>query len=92
MMRLKVSPDGAEPYELEVASRDVVAWEKAGKGRAYSEFAERLRMSDVFSLAHLAARRAGRFDGSLELFETTCDVEMVDDAVDDEPDPSRPAP
>lgn len=88
-MRMRVVPDGAEPYEVDAESRDVVAWEKAGRDRAFAQFAERLRMSDVFSLAHVTARRLGRFDGSLELFETTCNVELVGDD-EAEPDPTHP--
>lgn len=90
MMRMRVSPDGGEPYELEAASRDVVAWEKAGRDRAFSNFAEKLRMSDVYALAHVTARRMGRYDGSLEAFEATCDIDLLDD--DEAPDPTLPGP
>ncbi|OLL69839.1 hypothetical protein Ae168Ps1_6396c [Pseudonocardia sp. Ae168_Ps1] len=88
MFTFEVVPDGGESYELVAASRDVVVWERTGKGRSLQQLTENLRMSDLYEVAHLAARRQGRFDGSLEDFIGSVDLNL-DGAAEPE-GPTRP--
>lgn len=90
MLKVKVSPDGGEPFEVDVLSRDIIVWEKAGKDRSFSDFLERMRMTDIYALAHAAAKRLGVFGDSLEDMESRCDVELVGE-VEGTTDPTLPA-
>lgn len=93
MITFTITPDGGAPYELVAGSRDVLIWERTGKGRAFSQFQDGLRMGSLYELAHVAAKRQGLFDGSLGEFEQTCDLDTADE--DDEagagrePDPTQ---
>lgn len=86
MFTFTVQPDGAEPFEAKATSRDVVAWEKLGRGRSMSKLAENAAMVDLYGLAHIACRRLALFTGSLEEFEATVDLEFEED---EEVDPTR---
>ncbi len=90
MFRAKAHPDGdGEPYELLAEARDVLMWERAGRDRAFGDITERLRMTDVYSLMHLVAKRTGRYDGPLEMFEADVSLELMPPTDDDEaPDPT----
>ena len=89
MLKLKISPDGAEPYEVTATSRDIRAWEKGGSGRAFGKLASGLSMTDVYAIAHVTARRLGHVDQAttLDQFAESTDLELLDD---DEPDPTNP--
>lgn len=92
MFQFKITPDGGEPYELTADSRDVLRWERGGKGRSVAKLRETLSFVDLYALAHLAAKRQGRADGSLAEFEESCTFEFVADEDEDESgDPTRPA-
>lgn len=89
MFRMRVTPDGGEPYDLVAEARDILAWEKTGRDRSFGEFLQRLRMTEIYALAHVAAKRQGRFDGPLAMFENDVDVLPLPDKDDeDEPDPT----
>ncbi len=47
-------------------------------------------MVEVYALAHITAKRLGRFDGPLAMFETDVNVEPLpaQDDEDEEPDPT----
>lgn len=90
MFNFKVTPDSGEPYEVIAGSRDVLTWEKTGKGRNLSVLRESLGMTDLYRLAHIASRRQGLFDGDLKTFEETVELDLDDE--DEEPDPTQPAP
>lgn len=93
LLKLRVEPDGAEPYELEVLARDVYVWERAGRDRAVADLKDRPRLVDLAELAHAAARRTGKTSANLEEFLATTDVNGVDDDEDAEAlDPTPPAP
>jgi hypothetical protein len=94
MMTFKVIPDGGEPYQVTAHSRDVLVWEKSGKGRTFSQLADHLSMTDMYGLAYTAARRQGMSTGTLQDFEQSVDMMPVDvDGEDDEdPDPTPAAP
>jgi hypothetical protein len=88
MFVFTVNPDGADPYRAEAKSRDVIVWERAGRGRSLSKLAEAPRMEDMYSLAHTAVRRLALFTGSLPEFEATCDLTFE---VAEPSDPTRTA-
>jgi hypothetical protein len=88
MFRIKATPDEGETYEFVAKSRDVVVWEKTGKNRSLGMLQEQRRFTDIYSLAHVAARRLGLFTGSLEEFEKAVDLEVLPE---EEPDPTQSA-
>lgn len=89
MLDFRVTPDGGEPYTVKAGSRDVLTWEKTGKGKSFSKLMEDLPMSDLYRMAHIASRRQGLFTGSLEEFENTCELGF--EAEPDDVDPTQPA-
>lgn len=88
MFTFRVLPDSGEPYELVARSRDVVTWEKGGRGRSLGKFAENPAMGDLYALAHAAALRQGQFAGPLTEFEQSVDVELIGET---DADPTRTA-
>jgi hypothetical protein len=89
MFTFTVNLDGAEPYRAEAKSRDVVAWERGGRGRSLGKLSESPQMGDLYSLAHVACRRLALFTGTLPEFEAQCDLTFEES----EPaDPTRTAP
>jgi hypothetical protein len=100
MFTLTVKPDGGEPFEYEVTTRDVLVWEKAGRDRSMSRLVNDMHLADVYQVAHIAARRLQLFTGSLDEFEKTCDLDIRKMLTDDdekedsdsESDPTQPGP
>lgn len=90
----EVRPDDGEPYRVTAHSRDILTWEKAGKGRSLGELANNPSLGAFYGLAYFAARRQGLFTGTLAEFEQQVDLEPLDDDEGDEeaPDPTRPGP
>lgn len=89
----EVRPDDGEPYRVTAHSRDILTWEKAGKGRSLGELANNPSLGAFYGLAYFAARRQGLFTGTLAEFEQQVDLEPLDDEEDEEaPDPTRPGP
>lgn len=91
MMKFDVTPDEGEAYQLEAGSRDVLAWERAGRGRSFSELGNNLSMIGLYGLSYHAAVRQGRFSGTLAEWEQSVDLMPVaaDDEDGDELDPTR---
>jgi hypothetical protein len=87
MFALSIAPDGQEPYEVDVAIRDCVKWERAHPGRSAIDLEKTVTLSDSFELAFFAAKRLGRFTGTQDEFENTCDVTASEPAM---PDPTPP--
>lgn len=96
MMTFEVTPDDGDTYRLEAGSRDVLTWEKAGKGRSFGQLGsgESMRMEHLYGLAYYAARRQGLFTGSLAEWEQSVELMPVKDDDDEEGtvDPTRPDP
>lgn len=102
MFRLKVEPDGGEPFEVEAKSRDVVRWEKlpperGAPPRNVGRLESAARMTDLTELAWCAAERRGLTSLSLKEFLDQVDVDAVRAVVDDDgvavgSDPTQPAP
>jgi hypothetical protein len=59
MFHLRVTLPGVEPIEVEADSRDIVAWERLGKGRHFGQLESALRMTDLAELGWFACERAG---------------------------------
>lgn len=93
-MTFRIEPDEGEPYEVTAQSRDVLTWEKAGKGRAFGELANRMAMVDMYGLAYFAARRQGLFTGTVQEWEQSVDLTPTDEDEDEEkePDPTPAGP
>lgn len=90
MFDFRVTPDDGEPFNVEAQARDVLVWERKSNGkRVFSDLLDRTSLTDMYSLAHVAARRLGLFDGDLATFERTCDVSGQPKP---EPDPTQSAP
>lgn len=87
MITFTIRPDGGKPYPLTATSRDVFVYEKTNKGKSFASIMNDLHMSDMYGLAHLAARRQQLFAGTLAEFAESCDLDMEDD---DEADPTQP--
>lgn len=94
MFTFEIHQDGvADPYTVTAKSRDVVIWEKTGRGRYLGMIQERPSMTALAELAYVAARRMGRFTGTEADFQAQCDVEPVDDEdTQAAADPTPPAP
>lgn len=82
MYEFRVIPDHADPFDLTVSSRDVLLWERTGKGKYAAKLAETGSYSDFYSIAYIAARRQGLWEGTREEFEQQCDIELSDDEED----------
>lgn len=90
--RFTLRPDDGEPVEVVATTRDIVVWEKTGKGRSFSNLARDAHMADLYELAWQAAKRQGLVDCNLGEFERTTDLDLeAADGADEEPDPTPPA-
>jgi len=89
VLRFKVTPDEGEPYELTAGSRDVYAWEKTGRDRSITQFADGVSVVAGYEVAHLAAVRQGRYVGALADFVAGHELEVL---AAERADPTQPAP
>jgi hypothetical protein len=65
-----VEPEDGEQFEVKADSRDVVVWEKTSRtNERYLELISNMRMSAMYRLCHIAARRQGLVDCKLDEFE-----------------------
>jgi hypothetical protein len=98
MFKVTVKPDGSEPFDVEVTTRDALRWERAKKGRSLAQFGENPRVEDLYSLTFVAVMRSEKFPGDIREFEEQCDLERHPDSDDEDEDqdgdedrPTRPA-
>lgn len=89
MFSFTVKPDEGEEYELTATSRDIYFWEKTHKDASFDNFREATNMVELYEVAHVAARRQGKTDLSLDEFVNTCDLAFEEE---EEPDPTRDVP
>lgn len=82
--------DAEERYEVTATARDVLLWEKTGKGRNFAKLMAELPLADLYVIAWLASKRKGLFTEPLARFEETIDLHFELD--EGEPDPTQPAP
>jgi hypothetical protein len=90
LINFTVRPDNADEYKVKAGARDVLVWEKTGRGKTFKGLMDQLAMVDLYRLAHIASRRLGLFNGDLKAFEET--VEVIFEEEEAEPDPTQPAP
>lgn len=91
LVKVTVTPDDGEPYEVEATSRDVLVWEKTSRDhRTFQQLVNNQALTDIYRIAHIASRRLGLFGGDLAEFEKTCDVEQWQEE-SPEADPTRSA-
>jgi hypothetical protein len=89
---IRVRPDGAEPFEVETASRDIVAWEAGGNRqnpRSMSKLSDDLRMTDVTDLAWYAAKRKGLTPLDLADWRRSVDIDITSKDSDEDDDEDR---
>jgi hypothetical protein len=90
MLDFKIRPDSGAPYEVTATTRDLYVWEKAGPKRSMNKLLQDMSIVDLYQVAHVASRRRQLFEGSLEEFAQTCDMDF--EVQKEEPDPTQPAP
>ena len=92
MLTVKMTPDDGAEIKVEILARDILTWERAGKGRVLQHFLNNVNMVDLYWLTWTAARRLRLFTGDLRSFEETVEVEPETESEEDEGvDPTRPA-
>lgn len=74
MFTFRISPDGGETWELRAGTRDVAAWERAGKDNSLANLERDLKISDLYWIAFLAAKRQGLYTGTQSDFEASVDL------------------
>lgn len=81
-----IAPDGRDPFRLVATSRDISNWERALKGRKFSESGTIWQFEEI---AHTACIRQGVWHGSLDEFRAQCDIDVILPSEDEEPDPTQ---
>jgi hypothetical protein len=101
-IRLTVAFDqghGGQEYQITCGSRDILAWEKAGVGRAAAQVVlmTQFKLDDLYSLAFATMRRQGLWDGKESELREHADIDLghaaaPDDETeaDDEDHPTQP--
>ncbi|MFI5561505.1 hypothetical protein ACIA2T_19680 [Amycolatopsis japonica] len=74
-MTVTVVPDEGAAFEVEVKTRDIAAWERS-TGKAFSHLDEDMKLDDMYELAYAAAVRLKLYDGTVEDFKLTTDIEF----------------
>lgn len=85
MFTFRVTPDSGQPYDLEVTSRDIVFWEKIDRAHTVTRLENDPRMSDIYSVTHVAAKRKGLFSGLLAEWETSVDLAPAEEPPNSDP-------
>lgn len=75
--------------DVEAGTGDIYFWEKTHKGKLLSSLQDNKSMVDFYELAHVAAKRAGVFDGSVDDLAGGYDLDADSD---DGPDPTPAVP
>lgn len=90
MFDFTVRPENGDPWEVTADSRDVYVWEKTSRnGMTLARLMDDLAMTELYRLAHIAARRQQLFTGSLEDLAETCILDFMES--DEDADPTRAA-
>lgn len=82
MITFTIAPDLAEKYEVVATSRDVLNWERTTKGGSMKQLMEELHLSDLYKVAHFAAKRLSLTTETLKEFEANNDLEFETEEVD----------
>jgi len=88
MFEFKVTPDDGDPFEVSADSRDVLVWERTNHGkRVMATLLDNMSITDMYQVAHIAARRQGLYPDDLKTFEQTC---VLGFDASEPPDPTPP--
>lgn len=91
-MKLEVTPDNGEAFEVDVSMRTVVAWETKFINRAMAQLGgNSMKANYLYELAFVAAVKAGQFAGDFSTFRDNYDVEPVNESEVSEADPTQEA-
>lgn len=82
MFTFEVTPDDGDKYKVTAKTRDILRWEKSGKGHALSTLMESMKLADLYPVAYFASVRQGLFTGDLAKFEESVDLEFKTEEVD----------
>lgn len=85
MFKFTIKPDDGEQYEVVAGSRDILAFEKAGRGRTLTQLSENPKMDDLYALSFLAAKRQGLFEGPREMWDASVDLDFEEDQAATDP-------
>lgn len=70
MITFDVEPEDGDRFEVKADSRDVVVWEKTSRSNErYIELLTDMRLTALYRLCHIAAKRQGLVDCKLAEFE-----------------------
>jgi len=89
MFKITYHPDGKDSFILIARSRDVSFWERTTKGASMNALAENPKMALIENLAWCVARRQSKYDGTLEQFQESTDIEFDPEDDDDELNPTQ---
>lgn len=87
MMTLTVVPDSGDKFDVEIKSRDILAWERSASGaKSFNQLQEDLQLGDLYTLTYAAASRQGLVPGvnSLAEFEQGFDLDFTSLAKDED--------
>jgi hypothetical protein len=90
MFKFKVRSDDGETLEFPAGTRDIAMWEKTTPGASMAKLLSDLKVTDMYKIAHLAARRQQLYTGSLAEFENTFDIVSELMTIEEQPDPTQP--
>lgn len=76
MIQFKVVPDGTDAYEVTATTRDIIRWETSGQGRSFSKLMDTMKLADLYELAYHASVRNGFFQGNVQAFKDSVDLEF----------------
>lgn len=83
MIDFDIQPDGQESYRVTADSRVIGLWERVIRDRSLGMLqGTGVKISYLEEVAHLAAQKAGRFEGNLSEFRDRCAIVPIND--DDE--------
>jgi hypothetical protein len=71
-------PQDGDPIELTANSNDVCEWEVKNRHNSLTALRENTRMTDLRSIAYIAAKRVGVFTGEFHDFKSTYTITMKD--------------
>lgn len=89
MFTFAVTPDDGEPFEVTADSRTISLWERTLSGRSMAMLdGASIKMSYLEELAHMAAKKAGKWDGNLADFRENCVIDLQQPGQGDGLDPT----
>lgn len=89
MFLFKLTPEGGDLFEVRATTRDVLVWEKTGRDRSLTKLMDNLRVSDMYEIAYVSAKRQGMWDGTRAEFEERIDLDFEEEQ--GAANPTRPA-